>query len=190
MCFYHLAELHDSTSIITEAPCETADRIFWISKMKKMQHQPERPHADWTLSKSYNTLVSRHQQCPHQANQWDTTDRLGPVTIIWLPQQHTAAEQSMNIHPQHQFNKIRQTDERRQQNPNIWTNYDSKKILKCIVILPEFLLEMYLTSSSQTAELRRRKNRDKVFILLFSTFKTTKQMLECGGIYCFVLFFF
>lgn len=66
----------------------------------------------------------------------------------------------------------------------------AKKILKSIVILPEFLLEMYLTSSSHTAEARSRKNRDKVFILLLSTFKTTKQMLECDGIYYFVLFFF
>lgn len=50
-----------------------------------------------------------------------------------------------------------------------------------LFILPEFLLEMYLTSSQAPKARKRRRRRDKVFISLLSTLnkqKTGHQVLE------------
>lgn len=48
-----------------------------------------------------------------------------------------------------------------------------------LLILPEFLLEMYLTSSQAPEARRRRKKRDKVFISPFSTGTFRTQRTKC-----------
>lgn len=53
--------------------------------------------------------------------------------------------------------------------------YATRQQTPRLFILPEFLLEMYLTSSQAPEARRRRKRRDKVFISLFSTGTFGKQ---------------